>query len=189
MDQLVFSPLVIHADWIGVLCTQGSCKLTPGTMGGHMIWVDQYKYHTLISPEPHPQTTGRMRACSVAQLCLTLCDFMDWGLPGSSVRGIFQASILEWVALSSSTGSFSPRDWTHVSCIGWRILYNWATWKVNRVTRLKPARASPELRAWCFWKRGITKLVGCQPRVPWATMMKSRPPRETDEVLTQGGSF
>ena len=59
MDQLVFSPLVIHADWIGVLCTQGSCKLTPGTMGGHMIWVDQYKYHTLISPEPHPQTTGR----------------------------------------------------------------------------------------------------------------------------------
>ena len=44
----------------------------------------------------------RMRACTHAQSCLTLCDPMDCGLPGSSVHGIFQARILEWAAISSS---------------------------------------------------------------------------------------
>ena len=41
----------------------------------------------------------------VAQLCLTLCDPMDSSLPGSTVHGIFQARILEWVAISFSRGS------------------------------------------------------------------------------------
>ena len=36
----------------------------------------------------------------VAQSCLTLCDPMDWSLPGSSVHGIFQARVLEWVAIA-----------------------------------------------------------------------------------------
>ena len=45
------------------------------------------------------------RVCSVAQLYLTLCDLMDCSPPGSSVHGIFQARILEWVAISSSRGS------------------------------------------------------------------------------------
>ena len=40
--------------------------------------------------------------CSVAQSCPTLCDLMDYSLPGSSVHGISQARILEWVAISSS---------------------------------------------------------------------------------------
>ena len=42
---------------------------------------------------------------------------MDYSLPGSSVHGILQARILEWVALPFSRGSFQPRDWTQVSCI------------------------------------------------------------------------
>ena len=45
-----------------------------------------------------------------AQLCLTLCDPMDCSLPGSSVRGIFQAKVLEWIAISFSRGSSQPRD-------------------------------------------------------------------------------
>ena len=51
---------------------------------------------------------------------------MDCNPPGSSVHGILQARILEWVALPSCRGSFPPRDWTHVSyisCIGRRVLY------------------------------------------------------------------
>ena len=40
----------------------------------------------------------------------TLCDPMDHSLPGSSVHGILQAKILEWVAISSSRGSSRPRD-------------------------------------------------------------------------------
>ena len=42
-----------------------------------------------------------VHACSVAQLCLALYDHMDCSLPGSSVHGIFQARILEWIAISS----------------------------------------------------------------------------------------
>ena len=50
--------------------------------------------------------------CSVAQSCLTLCDPMDCSPPGSSVHGMLQARILEWVAMPSSRGSSQPRDQT-----------------------------------------------------------------------------
>ena len=46
------------------------------------------------------------------QSCLTLCDPMDCSPPGSSVHGILQARILEWVAMPSSRGSSKPRDQT-----------------------------------------------------------------------------
>ena len=46
----------------------------------------------------------------VAQLCPTLCDPMDCSPPGSSVYGILQAGILEWVAVPFSRGSFLPKD-------------------------------------------------------------------------------
>ena len=65
-------------------------------------------------------------SCSVMP---TLSDPMDFSLPGSSVHGICQAKILEWVAISFSRESSWPRDWTHVSCIGRWILYHWATWE------------------------------------------------------------
>ena len=55
--------------------------------------------------------------CLVVQLWLTLCNHMDWNPPGSSVHGILQARILEWVAISSSRESSQPRDRTHVSCV------------------------------------------------------------------------
>ena len=58
----------------------------------------------------------------VAQSCPTLCDPMDCSPRGSSVHGIFQARILEWVAISFSRGSCWPRDWTWVSCIAGRFL-------------------------------------------------------------------
>ena len=48
-------------------------------------------------------------------MCTTLCDTMDCSLPGSSVHGIFQARVLEWVAISFSRGSSWPRDCTWVS--------------------------------------------------------------------------
>ena len=51
------------------------------------------------------------------QLCLTLCDPMDCSLRGSSIHGVFQARVLEWVANSFFVGSSQPRDRTQVSCI------------------------------------------------------------------------
>ena len=64
---------------------------------------------------------------------------MDCRLPGSSVRGISQARILEWVPISFSRGSSQPRDWTCiscVSCIGRRILYPCATWEAPNLSVL-----------------------------------------------------
>ena len=52
----------------------------------------------------------RQSACMCAQSCPTLCNPMDCSPPGSSVHGIFQARVLEWVAISFSRGSFWPRD-------------------------------------------------------------------------------
>ena len=74
----------------------------------------------------------QMCECSLcAWLWLTLWDPMDCGPPDSSVHGIFQARILEWVALSYSRVSSRPRGWTQVSCvscIGRWIVYHCTTW-------------------------------------------------------------
>ena len=58
----------------------------------------------------------------VVQSCLTLCDPMDYSLSGSSVHGILQARILEWVAMLSTRGSSQPRDPTQVSHVAGRFL-------------------------------------------------------------------
>ena len=63
----------------------------------------------------------------VAQSYLTLCDPMDCSLPGSTIHGIFQARILEWVAIPFSRRSSQPRDWTQVSHIVGRRFTVWAT--------------------------------------------------------------
>ena len=66
----------------------------------------------------------RMCVCAKSlQSCPTLCDPTNCSLPGSSVQGIFQARILEWVASSYSRKSFRPRDQTHLSCISRGSLY------------------------------------------------------------------
>ena len=62
-----------------------------------------------------------------AQSCPTLCNPMDCSLPGFSVHGIFQARVLEWVAIAFSRGSSWPRDQTRVSSIVGRCFTLWAT--------------------------------------------------------------
>ena len=69
----------------------------------------------------------------IAQLCPTLCDPVDCRPSGSSVHGISQARILEWVAISFSRGSSWPMDRTRVSCIAGRHFNLWATRKMDCV--------------------------------------------------------
>ena len=62
--------------------------------------------------------------CLVAQLCPTLCNLMDYSLPGFSVHGIFQARIPEWVTISYCRVSSQHREQIRVSgvfCIGRQI--------------------------------------------------------------------
>ena len=74
-----------------------------------------------------PLLWSEVKWSEVAQSCPTLCDPMDCSLPGSSVPGILQARVLEWVAISFSRRSSQPRDGTRVSHIAGRRFTIWAT--------------------------------------------------------------
>ena len=67
----------------------------------------------------------------VAQACPTLCNPMDCSPPGSSVHGILQAWIQEWVAISLSRGSSQPRNQSWVSCFAGGCFTAWATREVH----------------------------------------------------------
>ena len=69
--------------------------------------------------------------CLVAQSRLTILDSMDCSLPDSSVHGILQARILEWVAMPFSRESSQPGDRTQVSHIAGRFFIIWATRKAQ----------------------------------------------------------
>ena len=82
-----------------------------------------------VQPSLRPSATqappGRMKCyVLVTELRLTLCDLMDCSPPGSSVHGIPQARILDWVAMPSSRGSSQLSDRTEVSCIAGKFFTN-----------------------------------------------------------------
>ena len=71
----------------------------------------------------------------VSQSRLTLCDPINCSLPSSSVHGILQTRILEWVAISFSRGSSWPRDRIWVSCIVGRVFTFWATRDTQSISK------------------------------------------------------
>ena len=88
---------------------------------------------SLLLSEPHSRSVTviysiRMHVLAKSlQSCPTLCNPMDCSPRDSSVHGILQARILEWVTMPSSRGSSQPRDRTcvsYVSCIGRQVLYH-----------------------------------------------------------------
>ena len=90
--------------------------------------------------------------CLLKDMCVLSCSVvpdsllpMDCSPLGSSVHWILQERILEWVAISFSRGSSWPKDQTHVSCIGKRVLYLWATKEAptQRCMRIHVYCASP----------------------------------------------
>ena len=93
----------------------------------------------------------------VTQSCPpTLCDPMDCSPPGSSVYGVLQARILEWVAISFSRESSRPRDWTQVSHTVDRRFTVWATREVSTLNIHWKDWSSNTLAIWCkqstHWK-------------------------------------
>ena len=61
------------------------------------------------------------------QLCLNLCDPMDFSSLGSYIHGISQVRSLEWVTIPFSRGCSWPRDWTWVACLAGTFVTEWAT--------------------------------------------------------------
>ena len=74
---------------------------------------------------------------------------MDCSLPCSSIHGILQASILDWVAISFSRGSSQPRDWTQVSCTVGRLFTNWTTRKAHGATAAAAAKSHQSCLTLC----------------------------------------
>ena len=86
---------------------------------------------------------------------------MDYSPQGSSVHGIFQARILEWVTIPFSRASSWPRDWTQVSCFAGRFFNIWATRKSLYCPRWKSilASTSPESRQTRIWDSSLSLLL------------------------------
>ena len=120
-----------------------SWDLAPWLENGHCLAGSLRSLSSLWTPMCLFLLSGKWKSESeVAQSCPTLCDPMGCSLPGSSVHGIFQARVLEWVAISFSRGSSRPRDWTQVSCIAGRRFTIWATWEAPPATPPNPRSAS-----------------------------------------------
>ena len=115
----------------------------------------------------------------VVQSCPTLCDSMDCSLPGCSLHEIFQARLLECVAILFSQGSSQTRDWTRISCISRRSLYHCANESIHflkaytRKTKkhkvfyhIKKNKPNYVWRKWRFFfsLRGIFQLFTSTPR-------------------------
>ena len=94
----------------GIFLTQGSI---PGLHCGQTLYP--------LSHQGSQQHAAAATAAKSLQSCPTLCDLTDCSPPGSSVHGILQARILEWVAMSSSRGSSRPRytGSAQLMCLGW----------------------------------------------------------------------
>ena len=107
--------------------------ISPSIISLHSTLWSSEMFGDISSSMSH--TYGKYSSSEVAQSCLTLCDPMDCSPPGSLVHGIFQAWILEWVAISFSRGSSRPWDWIQVSSIVGRRFTVWATREVHEKHR------------------------------------------------------
>ena len=113
-----------------------------------------------------------------AQSCPPLCNHMACTLPGSSVHGILQAGVLEWVAIPFSRRSSQPRDWTRVSWIacrnslpsepprtfyGQRSLAGYSPWSHTRIwhNRGRNPYSSPCCQGFCLAKRNFRLSMTC----------------------------
>ena len=103
----------------------------------------------------------------VTQLCPTLGNPVDCRPPGSSVHGILQARILEWVAISFSRVSSRPRDRTQVSHIIGRRFNLWATREVQPEIKL-PTSAGSSKKQESSRKTSISALP--KPLTVWITV-------------------
>ena len=149
-----FSPKLVTRRWLfsqnrdwGKISTKWKHKITTDSFRHSIIktsqdnhfpfnWDLPYDRQTLslslLTPgEGYQLSSLYCRCVLVAQSCLTLCHPMDCSPPGSSVHGILQARILEWVAISFSRETSQPRNWTQVSRIAGKYFTDWAIWEAQ----------------------------------------------------------
>ena len=116
----MLTPLTVHIATIANLTELILCVR-------HFAKYSYFKYVASFNPHSIPMSRYYAVLCLVTQSYPTLCDPMNCSPPGSSVHGILQARIVEWVAMPSSRGSFQPKDRTQVSHIVGRFFTIGAT--------------------------------------------------------------
>ena len=147
----------VLAEACGDLVPRTGMKPSLPALLSHSVMSDSVTLRTIACQAPlsmglFQARILRKKESEVTQSCLTLCDPMDYRLPGSSIHGIFQARILKWVAIPSSRGSSQPKDQTWVSCITGRFFTIWATgealhWKAKISTTERPGKSQT-----CYFK-------------------------------------
>ena len=101
-----------------------------------------------VSPDIQDQDLSEKVKMLVTQLCLILCIPMDCSPPGSTVHGILQARILEWVAICFCRGCSWPRNWTQVSCIAGEFFTIWVTKEAWEIVYLAVQRETGTCWQW-----------------------------------------
>ena len=96
--------------WLDFWCPDIEPSLCSSKPTHHSIPAPLPLTSPYLKPPLYPPSPSELLHAKSLQSCLTLYDPMDCSLPGSSVHGILQARILEWVAMPSSRGSSQPRD-------------------------------------------------------------------------------
>ena len=140
------------ADWWSWSLQLGETVQTPPIplmSWGPSVLSEPSLWELSLSRKPTYYFFFSVRAWSVTQSCLTLHHSRDYSSLGSSVHGIFQARILEWVAISYSRGSSWPRGQIRISCFGRWVLYHCATWKAVFLFT-------------CFWLHWVL-VAACRP--------------------------
>ena len=121
--------------WSGLPCPSPGDLPNPGIKLRSPVWKAD-SFTVWVTKEVHIQNNAMYNSkhsvcvhvyVLVTQLCQTLCHPTDYSPPGSSVHGLSQARILEWVAIPSSRGYSQTRDQTLASCTAGRFSTVWAT--------------------------------------------------------------
>ena len=123
-----------------------------------------------------------MLSAKSLQFCPTL---WDPSLKGSSVHGISQARILEWVAVSSSRGSSWPRDWARASYIAGRLFIVWATKKAPGPHQMETGQDS-----WITTRSKANSLINNLPKINSSNnLFAGRPSHKAESRLGFSSGF
>ena len=112
----------------------------------------------------------------IPKFCVMIVSFLPHSEcpPGSSVHGILQARILEWIAIPFCRGSSQPRDRTEVSCLAGRRFTLWATREANWISKLRHIQTmhygAPESS--CIWSR-VDRISRSFYEVKWSRSVMS----------------
>ena len=124
-----FSHILVCMCLIKVSRVVPSYSLDPVRMASSIQWKNMMSY-TIRASLVAQMVRKWSEVKSLSHVRHFATPWTTCSLPGSSVHGIFQAIVLEWIAISFPRGSSQPRDWTRVSCFVDRRLTVWATREV-----------------------------------------------------------